>query len=81
MSDPAPPGAAQNLWIYFDSPDADNSKLVKDIIGDHKVYEDEVTIKAKVRRGEAGPMTVAVKFQACSDTTCLQAATVKTTLP
>lgn len=56
-------------------------KLVKDaIVGDHKVYEDRVTIKAQVRRTGAGPLTVAVKFQACSDKTCLQAATVKATL-
>jgi thiol:disulfide interchange protein len=57
-------------------------KLVKDsVVGDHKVYEDEVTIKAEVRRGDAGPLTVAVKFQVCNDKKCLLPSTVKTTLP
>lgn len=53
-------------------------KLVKDaVVGDHKVYEEEVVIKAQVRRADAGPLTVAVKFQACNDKQCLLAATVK----
>lgn len=71
-------GSAKPEVLKIDYP---AGKLVKDsIVGDHKVYEDQVTIRARVRRA-AGPLTVAVKFQACSDKTCLQAATVKTTLP
>ncbi|OAI51522.1 hypothetical protein AYO44_17085, partial [Planctomycetaceae bacterium SCGC AG-212-F19] len=59
-------------------------KLVKDkIVGDYKVWEDKVTIKATVRRakGDAGPLEVAVKFQACTDKQCLLPATVKQTVP
>lgn len=59
-------------------------KLVKDkIVGDYKVWEDKVTIKATVRRakGDTGPLEVAVKFQACTDKQCLLPATVKQTVP
>jgi DsbC/DsbD-like thiol-disulfide interchange protein len=57
-------------------------KLVKDkTVGDYKVYEDTVTITAKVRRAGDGPIDVAVKFQACSDSKCLVPATVKLSLP
>ncbi len=58
-------------------------KLVKDkAIGDYKVYEDRVTITAKVRRpAGGGPIDLNVKFQACSDTRCLVPATVKVSVP
>jgi hypothetical protein len=59
-------------------------KLIKDkIVGDYKVWEDKVTIKATVRRakGDTGPLEVAVKFQACTDKQCLLPATVKQTVP
>ena len=54
--------------------------LVKDdVVGDYKVYEDKVTIKATVQRakGDTDPLEVAVKFQACTDKQCLLPATVK----
>jgi DsbC/DsbD-like thiol-disulfide interchange protein len=56
--------------------------VVKDnVVGDYKVYEGTVTIKATVRRakGDADALDVAVKLQACSKTQCLLPATVKTT--
>lgn len=59
-------------------------KLIKDkIVGDYKVFEDKVTIKATVKRakGDTGPLDVTVKFQACNDKQCLQSATVKLTVP
>ena len=59
-------------------------KLIKDkLVGDYKVFEDKVTIKATVRRAkeDTGPLEVNVKFQACSDKSCLLGATVKLTVP
>jgi len=59
-------------------------KLVKDkVVGDYKVYEDKVTIKAAVKRakGDASPLEVTVKFQACTDKQCLLPAAVKLTVP
>jgi len=44
------PGAAQNLWIYFDSPDADNSKLVKDIVLDLRDAAYQCSLKANYHR-------------------------------
>lgn len=58
-------------------------KLVKDkVVGDYKVYEDKVTIKAAVKRvkGDASPLEVTVKFQACTDKQCLLPAAVKLTV-
>ncbi len=58
-------------------------KLIKDkVVGDYKVYEDKVEIKAIVTRakGDTGPLEVTVKFQACNDKTCLLPATVKVTV-
>src|SRR5262245_53173663 len=54
-------------------------KVVKDkTVGDYKVYEDKVAIKATVKRakGDTGPLDVSVKFMACDDKTCLLPATV-----
>jgi DsbC/DsbD-like thiol-disulfide interchange protein len=55
--------------------------LVKDVVGEYKVYHDKVTIKAHVRRGESSPLTVAIRFQACDNKSCLQASTVKVNVP
>lgn len=55
-------------------------KVVKDkTVGDYKVYEDAVTIKAEVRRAKdsTDPLELNVKLQACNDKTCLLPATVK----
>jgi DsbC/DsbD-like thiol-disulfide interchange protein len=57
-------------------------KVVADkTVGDYKTYKGMVTIKAKVTRakGDTEPLDVAVKIQACDDTTCLAPATVKLT--
>ncbi len=59
-------------------------KLVEDkTVGDYKVYEKKVEIKALVRRakGDTGPLEVTVKFQACNDKTCLLPSTVKVSVP
>jgi hypothetical protein len=59
-------------------------KVIKDkVLGDYRVYEDKVTIKAQVRRarGETGPLQVSVKVQACNDKTCLLPAVIKLTVP
>ena len=59
-------------------------KLVKDkVVGDYKVYDDKVTIKAMVKRakGDTSPLEVSVKFQACTEKQCLVPATVKLTVP
>lgn len=59
-------------------------KLVKDaVVGDYKVYEDQVTIKATVQRarGDRSPLELSVRVQACTDKQCLLPATVKLTVP
>ena len=59
-------------------------KPVKDkVVGDYRVYEGKVQIKATVRRAkdDAGPLEVSVKVQACNDKACLLPATVKATVP
>jgi uncharacterized protein YyaL (SSP411 family) len=60
-------------------------KLVKDPIGDYRIYEGTVAIKAVVRRaaGDTSPLELSVKFAACSDKdmTCLPPATVKVAVP
>lgn len=63
--------------------DFPQGKLVTDaLLGNYRVYEDKVTIKAKIQRGkETGPLEVSVKVQVCSDKTCLLPATVKVTVP
>ena len=57
-------------------------KVQKDeVVGDYKIYEGKIEIKATVQRakGDTGALEVKVKFQACSDVTktCLIPATVK----
>jgi uncharacterized protein len=57
-------------------------KVVKDkTVGDYKTYSGTVTIKATVRRakGDAEPLDVAVKVQACNESQCLLPATLKLT--
>jgi hypothetical protein len=58
-------------------------QVVKDkTVGDYKIYEGKVTIKAHVRRarGDTGPLEVSVKLQSCTSTGCLPPATVKMTV-
>jgi DsbC/DsbD-like thiol-disulfide interchange protein len=55
-------------------------KLEKDdVVGDYKIYEDTVTVKATVVRakGDTSPLTVEVKLQACNSQTCLLPGTIK----
>src|SRR5262249_31752045 len=59
-------------------------KVVKDALtGDYRIYEKTVTIKAKVKRdkGDAGPLDVNVKVQACNKDKCLLPGVVKLTVP
>jgi DsbC/DsbD-like thiol-disulfide interchange protein len=58
-------------------------EVVKDkTLGDYKVYEDKVTIKAQVRRakGDTEPLTVSIKLQACTSSMCLVPDTIKLTV-
>jgi hypothetical protein len=58
--------------------------VVKDkVVGDYKVYDAKVTIKATIKRakGDTEKVNVAVKLQACTDKTCLMGETVKLTVP
>jgi DsbC/DsbD-like thiol-disulfide interchange protein len=74
-------GKTKLLSLKVDYPDG---KEVKDaIVGDYKVYEDKVEIKVTVRRakGDTDTLDVAVKLQACTKNKCLQAATVKLSVP
>ena len=55
-------------------------KVIKDkTLGDYKVYEDTITIKAEVRRPKdnTDPIELSLKLQACNDKSCLLPATVK----
>lgn len=59
-------------------------RLIKDkIVGDYKVYDDKVEIKTTIKRtkGDTGPLEATVKFQACTETTCLLPAIVKVKVP
>jgi hypothetical protein len=59
-------------------------KLVKDaVVGDYKVYEDKVTIKATVQRAkdDKGPLDLSIRVQACTDKQCLLPGTIKLTVP
>ncbi len=58
--------------------------LFKDkTVGDYKVYEDKVSIKAIVKRkpGDTEKLDISVEVQACSKSTCLIPETVKLTVP
>lgn len=64
--------------------DYPKGNVVKDmLVGDYKVYEGKVEIKATVERaaGDTGPLEVTVKLQACNEKTCLLPATIKLTVP
>jgi uncharacterized protein len=55
-------------------------KLVKDkILGDYYVYEDNVKLRASVKRakGDMSSLTAVVKVQTCSEKQCLLPSTVK----
>jgi len=59
-------------------------KVLKDAtVGDYKIYEDAVVIKAQVKRapGSTGPLELAVKIQTCNDKVCAAPATVPVTVP
>jgi DsbC/DsbD-like thiol-disulfide interchange protein len=60
-------------------------KVHKDkLVGDYKIYEDKVEIKAAVQRaaGDSSPLEVSVRFMACHEKgVCLLPATVKLTVP
>jgi uncharacterized protein len=57
--------------------------VVDSVTGNYKVYKDKVTIKATVQRakGDASPLQVSVKVQACNDKTCLLPTTLKLNVP
>ena len=74
-------GKAKPKEVKVDYPPG---KLVKDkMLGDYRVYEDKVEIKAAVTRakGDTGPLEVTVKIQACDEKTCLLPASVKVMVP
>jgi thiol:disulfide interchange protein len=53
-------------------------------VGDYMIWENKVTIQAKVQRaeGDTGPLELNVKFNACNKKgTCLAPANVKVTIP
>jgi DsbC/DsbD-like thiol-disulfide interchange protein len=57
-------------------------EVIKDkALGDYKVYEGKVTIKAQVRRakGDTGELTLTIKLQACDDKSCLPPGSIKVT--
>lgn len=59
--------------------DYPQGKLVKDKqVGDYYKYEDSAEIKLFVQRakGDAGPLTLKVRVQACSDKQCLLDSTI-----
>jgi uncharacterized protein len=61
----------------------DGKVVVDSAVGNYKVYEGKITIKAKVKRakGDDSPLEVSIKLQACDDKRCLLPATVKVTAP
>ena len=58
-------------------------KVHKDTLGDYKVYEGKITIKALVKRAKSdtGPLEVNIKLQACNDKSCLFPSTLKVNVP
>jgi DsbC/DsbD-like thiol-disulfide interchange protein len=56
---------------------------VDKVIGNYKVYEDRVAIRALVQRaaGDTGPLLVTVKMNACDASKCLPPGEVKLTVP
>jgi DsbC/DsbD-like thiol-disulfide interchange protein len=55
--------------------------IVDAAVGNYKVYEGKITIKATLKRtkGDDSPLEVTIKLQACDDKRCLLPATVKVT--
>lgn len=53
------------------------------VVGDHRIYEGKVTIKALLKRkpDDKEKLEVAIDVQACSKTTCLMPDTVKISVP
>jgi len=59
-------------------------KVKKDkVLGDYKIYQGKVTLKATVTRakGDTGPLAVVIKVQACDDSRCLEPAKITLTVP
>jgi Disulphide bond corrector protein DsbC len=59
-------------------------KVKKDkVLGNYKIYEGKVTLKANVTRakGDTGPLAVVIKVQACDDSRCLEPAKITLTVP
>jgi DsbC/DsbD-like thiol-disulfide interchange protein len=57
-------------------------KSVPDPDGNLLIWEDSAAIKVTVRRSsDDSPLKLKVKFQTCSDKTCLQPATVELSVP
>jgi uncharacterized protein YyaL (SSP411 family) len=64
--------------------DYPEGKLVKDpLLGNYRVYEDQVKIKATVKRAKADaqPLELVVKVQACNEKQCLLPASIKVKVP
>lgn len=74
------PGKIKPAVVKIDYP---AGKVIKDAtLGDYKVYEDTVAIKAQIKRAPgAGPVELGVRVQACNDKFCAQTATVPVTVP
>ena len=59
-------------------------KIVNDkVLGNYGVYEGKVEIRATVERaaGDAGPLEVTVRVQACDDKTCLPPGSIRLSVP
>ncbi|HWG42569.1 MAG TPA: protein-disulfide reductase DsbD N-terminal domain-containing protein [Gemmataceae bacterium] len=59
--------------------------VVDSMLGNYKVYQDKVTIKATVKRakGDSSPLEISIKVQACNEVKkqCYLPATIKVTVP
>jgi DsbC/DsbD-like thiol-disulfide interchange protein len=58
-------------------------KLFKDKLGNYKIYEGKIAIKARVKRakGDTGPLEVRIKLQACDAKSCLIPSIAKLSVP
>ncbi len=59
-------------------------QVVKDpTVGDYRIWEGKVTIKAQVRRakGDTSPLEVSIRVQTCTEKKCLPRSTVQVTVP
>lgn len=59
------------------------TEVKDDVIGNYKIYQGDVVIKAVVKRaaGDTTPLEMNLSFQACDEKSCLLPATVKLTVP